>query len=103
MHAWLVSLPDPTIAAVISVVIALLGVLIRLIALKVPWLGDFLNTYKEEWGTALGILLVNVLQTYLPGGEWAGVSVLGVELIVAVVTVLLAKYGFRKAGARNLQ
>jgi len=47
-------------------------------------------------------LLVNILQTYLPGGEWAGASILLVQLVVAVAVVLLAKLGLRKAGARNL-
>lgn len=100
MYAWLIELPESTIAAVVAVVIAILGVAIRLIAAYVPWLGDFLEKYKEEWGTALGIYLANLLQTYLPGGEWAGASVLAVQLIVAVITVVLAKYGLRKAGAR---
>lgn len=102
MYAWLIELPEPTVAAVVALVVALLGVLIRLISTQVPWLGEFLEKYREEWGTALGIMLVNVLQTYLPGGEWAGASILLVQLVVAVAVVLLAKYGLRKAGARNL-
>lgn len=103
MLAWLVQLPEPTVAAVIALVVALLGVLIRLVSTYSPWLGEFLEKYREEWGTAIGILLVNILQTYLPGGEWAGASILIVQLVVAVAVVLLAKLGFRKAGARNLR
>ena len=103
MYAWLVELPEPTVAAVVAVVVALFGVLLRLVSTYVPWLGAFLEKYREEWGTAVGILLVNVLQTYLPGGEWAGTSILLVQLAVAVATVLLAKYGMRKAGARNFK
>ncbi len=103
MYAWLIELPEPTVAAVVALVIALLGVLIRFVATYSPWLGEFLEKYREEWGTALGILLVNILQTYLPGGEWAGASILLVQLVVAVAVVLLAKLGLRKAGARNLK
>lgn len=103
MYAWLVELPEPVVASVVALVVALLGVLIRLIATYSPWLGEFLEKYREEWGVGLGVLLVNTLQTYLPGGEWASVSVLAVELIVAVAAVLLAKLGLRKAGARNLR
>ena len=71
MYAWLIELPEPTVAAVVALVVALLGVLIRFVSTYSPWLGEFLEKYREEWGTALGILLVNILQTYLPGGEWA--------------------------------
>ncbi len=103
MQAWLIELPEPTVAAVVALVVALLGVLIRLVSTYSPWLGEFLEKYREEWGTALGILLVNILQTYLPGGEWAGASILIVQLVVAVAVVLLAKLGLRKAGVRNFQ
>ena len=92
---------DPTLqAGIIAAVIALVGVLIRFVASYVPWLGLFLEKYKEEWGTGLGVLLVNILQAKLPGGEWASVSVIGVELLVAVVVVLLAKLGAVRAGAK---
>lgn len=98
----LVELPLETQTAVIALVIALVGVLIRGIANYVPWLGGLLEKYKEEYGTTLGVILVNALQAWLPGGEWASVSVLGVELVVAVIVVLLAKAGLRKMGVRGL-
>lgn len=103
MSVFLVSLPGPTQAAVVALVVAVVGILIRLVTMYVPWLGEFLEKYKEEWGTALGVLLVNVLQQYLPGGEWAGASILGVELVVAILTILIGKYFFRKAGARGFK
>ena len=103
MSAFLISLPEPTQAAVIALVVSLFAVLVRLVSNYLPWLGEFLDKYKEEWGTAVGIMLVNVLNQYLPGGEWAGASVLAVQLVVAVVTVLLAKYGLKKAKARGFR
>jgi len=103
MSVFLINLPEPTQAAVIALVVALLGVVVRLVAMYVPWLGEFLDKYKEEWGTAVGILLVNVLNQYLPGGEWEGASVLAVQLVVAVVTVLVAKYLLKKAKARGFK
>jgi len=103
MSVFLINLPSDTQAAVVALVVAGVGMLVRLIAMYVPWLGEFLDKYKEEWGTALGIMLVNLLQNYLPGGEWAGASVLAVELIVAVLTVVLGKYLFRKSGARGFR
>ena len=103
MNVFLISLPEPTQAAVIALVVALFGVLVRLVSMYVPWLGMFLEKYKEEWGTAVGIVLVNLLNQYLPGGEWAGASVLLVQLAVAVITVVLAKYGLKKAKARGFK
>jgi len=103
MSAYLISLPEPTQAAVIALVVALFGVVVRLVAMYVPWLGEFLDKYKEEWGTAVGILLVNVLNQYLPGGEWEGSSILAVQLVVAVITVLVAKYLLVKAKARGFK
>lgn len=103
MSAFLISLPEPTQAAVIALVVALFGVLVRLVSMYVPWLGEFLDKYKEEWGTAVGIMLVNVLQQYLPGDEWAGASILAVQLVVAVVTVVIGKYLLKKAKVRGFQ
>ena len=103
MNAFLISLPEPTQAAVIALVVAAFAVLVRLVTMYVPWLGEFLDKYKEEWGTAVGIMLVNVLNQYLPGEEWAGASVLAVQLVVAVLTVVLAKYGLKKAGVRGFK
>lgn len=103
MSVFLISLPEPTQAAVIALVVAGVGVLIRLVSMYVPWLGEFLEKYKEEWGTAVGVYLVNLLQQYLPGGEWAGASILVVQLVVAVLTVLVGKYLFKKAGAKGFK
>ena len=102
MNAWLISLPVETSSAVVALVVAVVGVLVRLVSMYVPWLGEFLEKYKEEWGTALGILLVNLLQQYLPGGEWAGSMVLLVQLVVAVLGVLLTKLAITKSGVRKL-
>ncbi len=99
----LIALPEYVQVSVVALVVALVGVAIRFVAMYVPWLGEFLNKYKEEWGTALGILLVNVLQQYLPGGEWAGSMILLVQLVVAVAAVLLAKLGLAKAGVRGFK
>lgn len=98
-----VELPSNVQASVVALVVALVSVAIRYISLYVPWLGGFLEKYKEEWGTAVGIMLVNVLQQYLPGGEWAGAMTLLVQLVVAVLTVLLAKLVLVKAGVRGLR
>ena len=103
MNVFLISLPEPTQAAVIALVVALVGVLVRLVAMYVPWLGEFLDKYKEEWGTAVGIYVVNLLQQYLPGGEWADASVIAVQLVVAILTVVIAKYLFKKVGVRGFK
>lgn len=99
----LIALPEYVQVSVVALVVALVGVAIRFVAMYVPWLGDFLDKYKEEWGTALGILLVNILQQYLPGGEWAGSMILLVQLVVAVAVVLIAKFGLAKAGVRGFK
>lgn len=101
MNVFLISLPEPTQAAVIALMVAVVGVLVRWMAMYVPWLGTFLDKYKEEWGTALGVLVVNVLQQYLPGGEWAGASILAVQLVVVVLTILVGKYLLNKAKVRG--
>jgi len=101
--SYFVQLPDPTQAAVVALVVAVFGIALRYVTLYVPWLGEFLEKYKEEWGTALGVILVNLLQQYLPGGEWAGASILSVELVVVVVGVLLTKLVFNKLGVRKFK
>ena len=100
---FLVDLPEPVQVSVIAATIAVVALLVRLVSMYVPWLGMFLEKYKEEWGTSVGILLVNLLEQWLPGGEWVGVSILAVQLVVAVVIVVLGKYLFRKAGARGFK
>jgi hypothetical protein len=95
--SWLISLPEETAASVIALVVAVIGVLLRLVISRVPWL-EFLEKYKEEWGVALGIMLVNILNANLPGGEWETVSIIAVQLVVAVIGVLLAKFGAQKTG-----
>lgn len=103
MTAFLISLPEPTQAAVIALIVAVVAVLVRYVTMYVPWLGEFLDKYKEEWGTALGIMVVNLLQQYLPGEEWAGASVLLVQLVVAVLTVVVGKWLLKRAGARGFK
>jgi len=93
----LIELPVETIALIGGVVLGLLGLLIQWIGAYLPWLGTFLEQYKQEWGMALSALLVAWLQNALPGAELAGISVLAVQLVVAIAVFALGKLGLRKA------
>jgi hypothetical protein len=101
--AWFVELPSNTQLAIGGIVLAAFNLLIQYVLAYVPWLAEFVGKYKGEWASALTVALLSWLQNVLPGGEYADVSVLGVQLVVAIVLVVLAKYGLRRAGVRAFQ
>lgn len=96
-----VELPVVTQIAIGGIVTALLSLLIQYAGGYAPWLGAFLAKYKEEWGVAISAALVAYIQNALPGAEYAGVSVLAVQLVVAIVVLVLVKYGLAKARVRG--
>lgn len=93
---WLVDLPGNTESAVVAVAIGVIALLIKYAVAYFPWL-SFLKQFEQEWGIALGALIVGLLETYLPGGEWLQVSNLSVLLVVAVITTLLGKIALARA------
>lgn len=98
-----VDLPVVTQIAIGGIVTALLSLLIQFVGSYVPWLEAFLAKYKEEWGVAISAALVAWIQNALPGAEYAGVSVMAVQLVVAIVVLVLAKYGLAKARVRGFR
>lgn len=100
---WLIDLPTNTEVLIGGLVMALLGLLVNWVAAYVPWLGVFLEKYKTEWGVTLAALFVGYLETNLPGGEYAELSVLGVQLVVAAILLALGKLGLGKAGVRGFK
>ena len=95
--SWFIELPQPTIVAIGGIVLAAFGLLIQWISGYAPWLAAFLEGYKLEWGMGLSALLVAWMQNALPGGDLAGVSILAVQLVVAVIVYALGKLGLAKA------
>ena len=95
-----VELPIETIALIGGIVLGLLGLVIQWVGDYLPWLGNFLEQFKREWGIALSAMLVAWMQNVLPGAEWAGVSVLAVQLVVAIIVIALGKLGLGAAGVR---
>ena len=93
---WLVDLPGNTETAVVGLAIAVVALLVKYAVAYFPWL-YFLKQFEQEWGVALGALVVGLLENYLPGGAWLEVSNLAVLLVVAVVTTLLGKIALAKA------
>ena len=100
---WLVDLPVDTQIAIGGVVLAILGLAIKYLTIYVPWLGDFLNKYKEEWALAVSGALITWLSNTLPGGEYEGVSILGVQLVVAIIVLVLTKLGLSRLGVRGFK
>ena len=94
---WFVELPQPTIAAIAGIVLALMGLLVKWVSAYVPWLGEFLKQFEGSWGAALTTAIVVWLQNVLPGGDLSNISVLAVQLIVALVVYGLGKVGLARA------
>lgn len=96
-----VELPVVAQIAIGGIVTALLSLLVQFVGSYVPWLGEFLKKYAQEWGVTISAALVAYIQNALPGAEYAGVSVLAVQLVVTIVVLVLAKYGLAKARVRG--
>ena len=97
---WLVDLPGSTETAVVGLALSVVILLIKYAVAYFPWLG-FLKQFEQEWGVALGALIVGLLEKYLPGGEWLDVSNLGVLLAVAVISTLLGKIALARSKVRG--
>ena len=97
-----VELPQSVQLAIVGLVVVLVDLGVTALIAYAPWLA-FLEAYKEEWGLALGALAVTVLQNWLPGGEYTQISILAVQLILAILAVVMgAKKFLAKRGARKL-
>lgn len=99
---WFVELPAETQLAVIAAIAALVDLAITAAIAYAPWL-SWLEPYKEEWGMAAGAAALAFLQNALPGGEWAEVSILAVQLVLAILAVVgFVKKFLAKRGAEKL-
>lgn len=98
-----VELPIETVALIGGVVTALLGLLVKWVGGYVPWLAVFLEKYQTEWGVALSAALVVWIQNALPGAELAGISLLVVQLVIAIVVYALGKLGLASYGVRGFK
>jgi hypothetical protein len=94
---WFVELPPETQAQIGVVAMIVLNLAFSLVVQYVPWLGDFINRYKEEWAAGITLWLVTLIQNMLPEA-YPNVSILGVQFVVALILAMLAKYWLRKAG-----
>jgi hypothetical protein len=99
--AWFIDLPAPTEGAILGIVLAVLTLAIQFLASYVPWLAAFLEQYKQEWAIALTGALVLALEAWLPGGDWADVSILGVQIVVAVLVIALGRIALNKLRVRG--
>ena len=97
-----VELPPDTQLAVAAFVAVAVDLLVTALISYAPWLG-WLADYKEEWAKVAAAFVLGLLQNALPGGEWTQVSILAVQLILAVLAVVtMAKKFLAKRGARKL-
>lgn len=102
MVAYFVELPQSVQLAVIGLVVVLVDLAVTAAIAYLPWLA-FLEPYKEEWGLALGALAVQFLQNALPGGEYTAISILAVQLVLAILAVVMGVKKFlAKRGAAKL-
>lgn len=100
---WFVELPNDTKVAIGSIVLTVLSLAVAYISSVVPWLGEFLKKYKEEWALAVTAALIQWLQNLLPGGAYTDISTLSVQLVVAIVLVLLAKLALAKLKVKGFR
>lgn len=99
---WFVELPSETQLGVLAVVAALVDLGVTALIAYVPWLA-FLEAYKAEWGMLAGAAVLAFLENLLPGGEWAAVSVIAVQLVLAIISAVgMAKKFLAKRGATKL-
>lgn len=102
MLAYFVELPQEAQLAIVGLAVVLVDLAVTAAIAYVPWLA-FLEAYKEEWGLALGALAIQLLQNALPGGEYAAISILAVQLVLAILAVVMgAKKFLAKRGAAKL-
>ena len=99
---------SPALQEVVSILLTLLfSYLLLQLAAAVPWLAEYLGQYKVgivTWLVGLIVQLLNAQLQKIPA-TWDEVVALVMQLIVAVVTVLLAFAGWRKVkglGAKAL-
>ena len=94
---WFVELPTGVQVQIGILATALLNIALSVVITYVPWLGDFLGRYKDEWAAAITLWMVTLIQNALPEA-YPDVSVLGVQFLVALALAMLAKYALRKKG-----
>jgi hypothetical protein len=80
-----VELPSSTQLGVIALVSTLVALAITYLIAYAPWL-SWLENYKEEWGVAAGLAVLEVLQNALPG-DYPEASILAVQLALAVIAI----------------
>ena len=90
--AYIVTLPPETQIGVAGLVGLLVLLGFNWIGTQVPWTVPFLSKYKEEIAAALSGLAIGWLSNILPGGQWAGASIAGVNFVIALVAGFLS-YG----------
>lgn len=98
---WLIALPAETQTAIVGIFVGLVALAVKWVGSKWPWLGALLEAYATEWGMALAAIVIAWVQNTLPGGDLAGISVLAVQLVVAVIVYVLGKLGLGAAGVNG--
>ena len=89
---YVVSLPPETQVGVAGLVGLLVLVAFNYIGSLAPWAVPFLSKYKDEISAALSGVFIGWLSNTLPGGQWAGASIAGVNFVIALIAGFLG-YG----------
>ena len=97
-----VQLPEETKLAIVGIVLAVVNLAVQYVSLYVPWIGQFLDKYKAEWAVAISVALLGWLENALPDA-YPDVSVIFVQLVVAVILTVLGKITLAKTGVRRFQ
>lgn len=100
--AWFVPLPDATRLAITAVVVAVVGLAFAWIGGKLPWTVPFLSKYKEEVSLALAAAVIGFVENALPSA-YPDISILVVELVLAVLAAIGLFKVLGKAGARGFK
>ena len=101
MLAYVVTLPADTQLAIAGLVGLVVMLVINLIGSHIPWAVPVLMKYKDEVSAVLSGALIGWLSNVLPGGAFENVSIIGINLVVALIAAWLA-YGALQF-ARNVK
>lgn len=104
MIAYLVTFPVETQLAILGLVGLLVNLALGYLGNYAPWSVPFLQRWKDELTALIAGGLTGWLATNLPGGNFEQVSILGVNLVIALLVALLAhgvRLAFRSAKVKT--
>jgi hypothetical protein len=98
-----VQLPDAIRLGITALVIAVVGLVFMKIGELFPWAIPFLTKYKEEISLVLAGALIGWIENALPGGAYENISLLVVQIVLAVLALIGLFRTLAKAGVKGFR